>query len=212
MLSTSLIRFAGGLHRFSFRSRGHVISNSNCNSMRIFSSNNKQIKTINNNGDTSGGNEFDAIGFDILSSVNKGNKIVFDGCTISGFDVLNVKLPSRVIENEEEDIKDKCVHFNSSILAFSNSCYLWKVKSANEIKMESLMAVIAYDPPIEMLFIGCDTRVPQPIFNTIQKGLKKYRVIVEQLDLTNAMATFNILNSEDRNVAVALILENENKL
>ena len=43
----------------------------------------------------------------------------------------------------------------------------------------------------------------------IKEGFRKNNIVVEQLDLMNAMGTFNVLNGEDRRVVAALVMEED---
>jgi len=73
--------------------------------------------------------------------------------------------------------------------------------------MESLEIVLHLEPKVELLFIGCDEMLDPRQMNIIRKEFKQRKgIIVEQLSLTNAMATFNILNGEERPIAVAIVL------
>jgi hypothetical protein len=60
-------------------------------------------------------------------------------------------------------------------------------------------------PKLQYLFIGCDHNVPFYRLQDIQKYYYNHGIVVEKLDLADAMGTFNILNAEDRDVAVALV-------
>jgi uncharacterized protein len=67
---------------------------------------------------------------------------------------------------------------------------------------------------LEYLFIGSNKPVsPQTILKLKQalgsEVAGKGGIVVEQMDITNTMGTFNILNGEDRLVAAAFILEPE---
>lgn len=151
-------------------------------------------------------------------------KIIFDGYGPSGFDVVNViPLPSSRRSNEknnpnnkknDDDVEEEnlsslslpsSVHLTGSCLAFPHTCYLWKPEHVKDITVESLEPVLRIKPKIELLFIGCNEVIPPRVLNKIKKSFKKEHVIVEQQSVANAMASFNILNGEDRNVAVALI-------
>lgn len=74
---------------------------------------------------------------------------------------------------------------------------------------ESLSAVILHRPMVEYLFTGCDLPLPPRALKKIKEGFRKNNIVVEQLDLMNAMGTFNILNGEDRRVVAALVMEED---
>ena len=107
------------------------------------------------------------------------------------------------------DEKPQNMLMNSSIIAFPNSCFLWNnITKPKDVTLESLSIVQILKPSIEYLFIGCDDPLPPRELNKIKKALKeKSNIVVEQMDVMNAMGTFNILNGEDRRVAVALVAD-----
>eukprot|EP00566_Odontella_aurita_P022901 CAMPEP_0113550266 /NCGR_PEP_ID=MMETSP0015_2-20120614/13890_1 /TAXON_ID=2838 /ORGANISM="Odontella" /LENGTH=131 /DNA_ID=CAMNT_0000451061 /DNA_START=443 /DNA_END=838 /DNA_ORIENTATION=- /assembly_acc=CAM_ASM_000160 len=114
---------------------------------------------------------------------------------------------SLAAEDEEERVKSDTLHMNGSIIAFPHSCFLWNVKEPKDVTAESLAMVVLCKPAVEFLFIGSNRPLPPRELNKIKREFKPRGIIVEQLDLTNAMGTFNILNGEDRRVAVALIMD-----
>lgn len=108
-------------------------------------------------------------------------------------------------DNEQEQI----LLMNSSIIAFPHSCFLWNnISNSKDVTLESLSIVQLLQPSVEFLFIGCDHPLPPRELNRIRKALKeKSNIVVDQMDVMNAMGTFNILNGEDRRVAVALVVD-----
>lgn len=128
-------------------------------------------------------------------------KIVLHSFAPSGFDVGNA------VKKVDDEIKhDGIVHMNSSILCFPHACFLWNVADPSQVTLESLSAVrLRRDPPLDYLFIGCHGDIPAEEFKRIQQACQP--MVVEKLSLANAMGTFNILNAEDRQVAVALVLD-----
>ena len=97
---------------------------------------------------------------------------------------------------------------NGSILAFPYGCFLWKVSDVEDLTLESLAPVLLHRPTLDYLFIGVNSGDP-PVgeMNRIRKALQRQNTVVEKMDLSNAMGTFNILNAEDRQVAVALVMD-----
>lgn len=95
---------------------------------------------------------------------------------------------------------------NGSVIVFPHSCYLWKPSSAKEVTLESLSMIVLCKPSVEFLFIGCDSPLPPRELNRIKKEMKKKHIVVEQMDVMNAMGTFNVLNGEDRRIAVAIVV------
>jgi len=136
-------------------------------------------------------------------------KIILESYAPSGFDVKGLVIVGDQPDEEDESTgEDKIVHMNGSILAFPDSCFLWNVKAVKDVTYESLSAVQLYNPLVEYLFIGCDSPLPPRELNRIKREFRKKDIVVEQMDIMNAMGTFNILNGEDRRVVAALLLEN----
>lgn len=141
-------------------------------------------------------------------------KVILQGYGPTGFDASNI------LKNLDSD-SDKSgggftqqesgtIHLNGSVLAFPHGCFLWKVESPQEVTLESLAAVLLYrDPkPLEYLFIGCEgDGIPLAELDRIKRAMQAKSIVVEKLNLANAMGTFNILNAEDRQVAVALVID-----
>lgn len=148
-------------------------------------------------------------GSDLLGgSLQSGDKpkVILDGYSSSGFDVVNV------IEkiDEEEESESGAVHMCESIVVFPHACFLWKIKSIQDVTVESLSPALLHRPKLEYLFIGSEKPMdPQALRNikTEMRSMADNDIVVEHLDLTNAMGTFNILNGEDRPVAAFLILD-----
>ncbi|KAL3808628.1 hypothetical protein ACHAXA_009009 [Cyclostephanos tholiformis] len=136
-------------------------------------------------------------------------KIVLEGYAPSGVDVgglvtVGVDAPGADGETSGEDM---IVHMNGSILAFPDVCFLWDATSPADVTLERLAIVRLYVPVPEYLFIGCDMPLPSQELIRIRKELRRRDIIVEHLDVMNAMGTFNILNGEDRRVACALVID-----
>ncbi len=112
-----------------------------------------------------------------------------------------------------DDNKPQNLLMNSSVIAFPNSCFLWNnISQPKDVTLESLSIVQLLKPPIEYLFIGSDKALPPRELNRIKKEMKKRSgIVVEHMDVMNAMGTFNILNGEDRRVAVALVVDVQNQ-
>ena len=155
-------------------------------------------------------------GQDLLEdSLNHGprRKIILESYGPSGFDVKGlIRVGPQPIEDERPG-DDAIIHMNGSIVVFPDACFLWKITSPKEITLESLSVVKLYKPTVEYLFIGCESPMPPRELNRIKKEFRRgeHHVIVEQMDVMNAMGTFNILNGEDRRVACVLVLDDEVK-
>lgn len=147
-------------------------------------------------------------------------KIILNGHSETGFDIVNMV---KNVDPSDNSLKATrgIVHCSGSVLVFPGSCYLWKVRRPQDITVESLAPVLLYRPALEYLFLGSAIIIPPKTVQSLREGLNQstptsgtssgriQKIVVEQMDLTNAMGTFNILNGEDRRVAVALILPPE---
>jgi uncharacterized protein len=91
-----------------------------------------------------------------------------------------------------------------SVIVFPDRTVPWDAKSYESISPQTLSAVMDAATDIEVLLIGCGARfgLPRP---DIRKALKAVSVVPEWMDTGAACRTFNVLLSEDRAVAAALI-------
>lgn len=128
-------------------------------------------------------------------------KPILESYSPTGFDVMNV------IKKVDPNVKGSGIlHMNGSIIVFPLGCFLWKVESPKDVNLASLAAVFLHEK-IEYLFIGCNDNVPLEELGKIKAAFKKKNIVVEKMNLANAMGTFNILNAEDRQVAAALVID-----
>ena len=91
-----------------------------------------------------------------------------------------------------------------SVIVFPDRTLSWAIQSYEDISPQSLSPVIETAAGIEVLLIGCGARIglPRP---DIKEALKAVAVVPEWMDTGAACRTFNVLLSEDRAVAAALI-------
>lgn len=145
-------------------------------------------------------------GYDLtFESLTFGNrpKCILQGYGPSGFDVFNI-----VKKVDPNEVSDGTIHMHGSILAFPSACFLWKPETAEQVTLESLAPVLLHQPSIEMLFIGCDSgTIPPGELNRIRLALQKRNIVLEKMRIADCIGHFNILNAEDRQVAVALVLD-----
>lgn len=162
-------------------------------------------------------------------------KVIVTAMAPTGFDVQNcvkrVVMEGNVPQNDAVDESNTgVIHMNGSIVLFPHACFLWNVRSAEDVTLESLSPVLLHSPKIDYLFIGLDHpaistpkdtssnnhrhasthRMTVPNLSVIQETCRqKFGLFVEVMGLSNAMGTFNILNAEDRSVAAALVMYND---
>lgn len=138
-------------------------------------------------------------------------KIILESYAPSGVDVKGLIMVGDSPEEGDLIGDDKVVHMNGSIMAFPDACFLWDVETPSKVSLASLSVVKLYRPTVEYLFIGCDSPLLPQVMQNIKKEFRKKGIVVEAMDIMNAMGTFNILNSEDRRVACALVINPEEK-
>ena len=94
--------------------------------------------------------------------------------------------------------------FEHSVLVFPERTIPWSVTSFAELTPESFTDLHAVAQDIEILLLGCGERmalVPQ----SLRAPLRADGIVIEPMDTGAAARTFNLLLSEDRKVAAALI-------
>ena len=91
-----------------------------------------------------------------------------------------------------------------SILMFPEAVYSWNVSSADDITVESFAPIIEAAETVEILLLGMGnrlTRVPMEW----RQALKEHGIVIEPMDTGAACRTYNVLLSEGRRVAAAII-------
>lgn len=131
---------------------------------------------------------------------------------IQTLDILSVGVPKeedsprlqvRGYGNHCFQVNETLVH--GSVLLLPKTFFMWKVKSVEDINIESLSVFQFVYPRLEVLFIGMGTRMPGQLDPAIAKHFRSRGIIVEASDSANAAATYNVMNGEGRNVAAALL-------
>jgi uncharacterized protein len=97
--------------------------------------------------------------------------------------------------------------YQNSVLVFPERTVDWSVSTFADIDADALAPVLAESEAasgIELLLLGCGSRmelVPQ----ALRAPLRAAGIVIEPMDTGAAARTFNLLLSEDRRVAAALI-------
>lgn len=91
-----------------------------------------------------------------------------------------------------------------SVLVFPQSVVPFPVADMAELTFDSLAAVAAHDPRIEILLIGCGRRMA-PLAPALRQSLRAHGIVVDTMDTGAACRTYNVLMSEERRVAAALV-------
>jgi uncharacterized protein len=96
------------------------------------------------------------------------------------------------------------IDYQGSIIVLPNQTIPWGVSILDDVNLESLTPVLAADPRIEILLIGCGEMMqllPRSLMDTCrQKGLA-----IDAMDTGAACRTYNILAAEGRRVAAGLV-------
>lgn len=154
---------------------------------------------------------WDGHGTDLLSDSLAHNagvpKLILHAHGSSGFDVSNIV--KNMDRDDEQLLRSQgIVHMAGSIIALPSACYLWNVRHPDEISKNSLAPVQLHRPNLEYFFIGSAPTIPPSTIAWIKEELEaeKDGMVIESMDIANAMGTFNVLNGEDRMVGAALLL------
>lgn len=91
-----------------------------------------------------------------------------------------------------------------SVLVFPDKAEAWEIDSIESLTIESLQAVMKAEPAVEILLIGTGD-AQHFISPTLKDALRVGGMAVDSMDTGAACRTYNILVSEDRRVAAALI-------
>ena len=94
--------------------------------------------------------------------------------------------------------------YEGSLIVAPEQVWPWTISNIAQLTAESVAAVLATDPPIELLLIGCGTRVER-VPHDVRKALRARTIIVDGMETGAACRTYNVLMAEERRVAVALI-------
>ena len=91
-----------------------------------------------------------------------------------------------------------------SVIVFPDRTLVWPVSDFAELKPESLEEVAAERKSVDLLLLGCGARM-QLVPRILREKLRVAGIVVEPMDTGAACRTFNVLMSEERQVAAALI-------
>lgn len=90
------------------------------------------------------------------------------------------------------------------VLVFPTRTLPWAVTTLSEVTEESLAAVFAAEPAVEVLLLstGAKMALPPP---ALRQALQIRGLAFDVMDTGAACRTYNVLVAEDRRVAVALL-------
>jgi len=90
------------------------------------------------------------------------------------------------------------------VIVFPERTLAWSVTNFADVTLERLEAVIVAEPAVEVLLIGCGARMQMPP-PALREALRARGISCDVMDTGAACRTYNILLSEARRVAAALI-------
>lgn len=99
------------------------------------------------------------------------------------------------------------VIFRGPVLVFPDRTVPWQVATTADVSSDSLAAVIEHGG-VEILLLGLGRParpMPTALCAALRATLRATRIALEPMDTGAACRTYNVLVSEDRRVAAALI-------
>jgi len=94
--------------------------------------------------------------------------------------------------------------YRGSILVLPDWVAAWPLTTIDQLDLASLEPVLAAEPPVEVLLIGCGPAMAF-IDPALRAAARARGVALEPMDTGAACRTYNVLMAEDRRVAAALI-------
>lgn len=91
-----------------------------------------------------------------------------------------------------------------SVIVFPERTLTWQVTEFSAVSIERLEAVTSAEPAVEVLLIGCGARMEMPPM-ALRAALRGHGMSCDVMETGAACRTYNILLSEARRVAAALI-------
>lgn len=94
--------------------------------------------------------------------------------------------------------------WEGSVLVLPERTQSWGVSEMSQVTEESLSPLLSLADRPRLLLLGCGQRMAQ-IPAALRMALRQAGITLELMDTGGACRTFNVLVSEDRSVAAALI-------
>jgi uncharacterized protein len=96
------------------------------------------------------------------------------------------------------------VQHEGSVLVLPEHTLGWPVGAPGEISAASLAPITTAEPAVEILILGLGARFGL-IGNELRAALRAHGITIEAMTTDAACRTYNVLLTEDRRVAAALI-------
>jgi uncharacterized protein len=94
--------------------------------------------------------------------------------------------------------------YEGSVILLRSAVLPLAASSITDIGVEALAAVLAKDSDVEVLLVGCGHRM-ELVPKALKEAFRARGIGIEPMDTGAACRTYNVLLSEDRRVAAALI-------
>ncbi|WP_445678574.1 Mth938-like domain-containing protein [Radicibacter daui] len=94
--------------------------------------------------------------------------------------------------------------YEGSLIVTRDTVLPLTASRVSDIDAEALAAVLAADSGVEVMLLGCGQRM-EMVPKALKEAFRARGIGIEPMDTGAACRTFNVLLSEDRRVAAALI-------
>lgn len=94
--------------------------------------------------------------------------------------------------------------YTGSVIVLPDQVLTWGATDVASLHAAQFEELLAIEPRIELLLIGCGARFAM-VGPEVRRALKKEQVSIESMDTGAACRTYNVLLGEDRRVGAALI-------
>jgi len=92
----------------------------------------------------------------------------------------------------------------TSVIVTPERTLAWDRDDIAGLTTDDFAVIVAADPPVDVLLVGCGRNLV-PLPKIIQEGLRQAGIGADVMDTGAACRTYNVLVSENRRVAAALI-------
>jgi len=96
------------------------------------------------------------------------------------------------------------VRHEGAVLISVRQTWAWPASDIAGLTSDSLRALQQIEEPVEILLVGCGPAI-QPLPADLRQELRGWGIVAEPMDTGAACRTYNVLLSEDRRVAAALL-------
>ncbi|UCH75810.1 MAG: Mth938-like domain-containing protein [Rhodospirillales bacterium] len=95
--------------------------------------------------------------------------------------------------------------YRGSVLVFPDRTMSWDVDAADNLVADDFRQLIEAEAACDILLLGCGQRMQLPT-ERVRAELRGHGIVIDPMDTGAACRTFNVLLTEGRRVAAALIV------